>query len=647
MFSIVLLAACGKYGYDFENGYQKGDETGTDPDDTSLEYIDKSMHDRARIYPGLVGNGVHRAMDTTITMDLNFRYVRPSDLKVSVTPRPIFSVGLYAGAGENVKIEVPNNVLGLTVQIGVHTDNLSGQSPLRRDPLITTVKELFPGINYVRNPYGGLIWIHAAVAIDDPVDLKFSNVVRSSDFVLDQTNQDTWLEDVAANDVPWLELRSKRAVFTVPRTMILQYRDELDVAGTLRLWNEIYEKDYYDWMGLTENNPDIKNSYPELPERGVLDIQPSVGYAHNGQPWIATQDKHWFLQFTKTGYLLGGTVDGAWGAYHEIGHNYQMGSAWSWSALGETTNNLFIFKGANRLGNKGIAAHGAVTEDIPRALEFAAETGTKDFNVGSDPFFRLTPFLQIFNKVEGKNGESGWDFWTHIYTSARNSVYQFGMDEAKMDFFYRALCEFTGRDYQRFCKAWGIRTSSGARREMSNKYPPMEHMIWDYNPLTDTGGDSALPSKYDLDRDAWTVVASSWGQNEGEGNGPAEKLLDGDPNTFWISDPSGAQPPHTLTFEMNSSEVVKGFYINSRNAGSNIPARIKIEVSTDGTTFRELTIHDLKSGTFDVAATADRQEYELETGISIRAFRYIFEGQSHANTNFIGVAEAGVFYDVN
>lgn len=301
LLAILTMNACGKYGYDFVDGYQTGDSTASPIEtDTTMFVADKSLYPKARIFPGLVGDNVMRIKDTTIRMDLNFEYASAQERMVSVVPPPIFSTGLYAPAGELIRVVVPQGVIGLTIQIGVHMDNLSGKVPLRRDPIIYSVKELFPGVNYIRNLYGGTVWIRPNISRDTPVDLKIAGAVRSSDFIHDVTDAAKWRADVLKNEVPWLELRSKRVTFSVPRNAIVALIQEgklLDINDVLKEWNIIYEKDYYDWMGLTPNAILLKNKYPDLPERGVLDIQPSVGYGHSGNPWVATNDRGWLNEW--------------------------------------------------------------------------------------------------------------------------------------------------------------------------------------------------------------------------------------------------------------------------------------------------------------------------------------------------------------
>lgn len=652
---LFTVASCGKYGYDFEDGYQVGELQGTDPNDTDLDYVDRTMYERARVYPGLVGEGVPLLKDHTVSMNFKFKFVKSVDLKVGRTPQPIFSTGMYAPAGRNIKVTVPAGVYGLTMQIGVHMDNLTGQDPLRRDPIIYTVKELFPGDNYVRNVYGGIIWIKAEVSIEQPVDLTFTNAVRTSDFILGESDQATWLLDVASNDVPWLELRGKRSIYTVPRSSVLQYQSELKIAETLIAWDKIYEEDFYKWMGLTEGNPDEKNSWPELPERGVLDIQPVVGYAHSGNPWVAQQDKHWFMQFSNIDYLLGDNIDGAWGTYHEIGHNYQQTAAWSWSGLGETTNNLFIFKGANRLGIPGLAAHGAVASDVPEALAFAAINSAKNFEDPShSPFFKLTPFLQIFNKTIGANGESGWDFMPFVYSRARNSVYAFSLDAAKIDFFYRTLCEFTGRDYARFMDAWGIPVSTAAKRAMRETYPPLETKLWTYNPLTGIGGEDPLDPKYDLIGSdfVWTSNMAT-ATNEGANNN-INALSDGNTGTYWHTCYSGCTPTTTATptnptyldFDMQVPQAIRGVYIQNRQGATHRrAARVYTRIS-EAAPWVDRGELIIASSSSDPTRDA-RKEMYFPTVEEIRYIRFSFTEDNYVGQAHTALAEAGVFYDPN
>ncbi|WP_256962599.1 M60 family metallopeptidase [Sphingobacterium cellulitidis] len=647
------LISCGKYGYDFVDGYQKGDTTATPIEtDTAMNVADRSMYSKARIFPGLVGENVKRIADTTVTFDLDFKWVQSYDIKVSTTPKPIFSTGLYAPAGENIRIVVPENVIGLTAQIGVHTDNLSGSESLRRDAIIYTVKELFPGVNYIKNLYGGTIWIKPSISIYNPVKLKFAGAVRSPDFILGKTNVAQWLKDVENTEVPWIELRSERVVFSVPRRFVLTYRNESSqVEKALQEWNEIYVKDYYDWMGLEENSSDLKNSYPDLPERGVLDIQPVVGYGHNGNPWVGMMDRYWYSTFVQWDALMGKT-GGAWGTFHEVGHNYQQTGTWSWNGLGETTNNLFVFKTANRHQDFSIATHPALAEQFPLALEYAKRDGSKNIiadKESQDPFFKIVPFLQIFNKAKGKKGESGWDFMPYVYREARNTEYGFGLDEAKRDFFYRALCDFTGKDYIRFFEAWGIRISTIAKREMRAKYPPMSQTIWTYDPLTNKGGEDPLPSKYDLDPLDF-VYTSNAATATGESTGKIDAMKDGDKSTYWHTCYSGCNPqtvlPVHVDMDMGAITSIRGaYFVNRQTATFHKSAKVYTRETTNDNWKLQGEIR-LSTSNSD-PTRADRKEIKFDKIEDVRFVRFEFTEQNWVGQPHVAIAELGAFFDIN
>src|SRR5690606_14652913 len=212
---------------------------------------------------------------------------------------------------------------------------------------------------------------------------------------------------------------SEKVIFSIPRNMVINYKgDAANVEGALTEWNEIYVKDFYDWMGLLPNTTDLKNRYPDLPERAVLDIQPSVGYAHNGNRWVAQADRPGFRMFTDRNYILNpdNLAEVSWGAFHELGHNYQQGGTRSWNGLGEPTNNLFIWKGADRMNRVASAKPPPIADAVETGLDYAAPSTRKhiitdkETSTGNHPFVKILPFLQIYNQAVGKSGQSGWYF---------------------------------------------------------------------------------------------------------------------------------------------------------------------------------------------------------------------------------------------
>lgn len=655
---MAFASSCSKYGIEFPDGYQSGDSTETPlQSDTTMGKADKSLYHKARIYPGLVGENVARVKDTTISMLMNRKYVSSFEYKVSVTPAPIYTTGLYAPAGEVIRITVPAGAVGMTVQIGVHTDNITGKDAPRRDPILYTRKELFPGTNYIKNLYGGTIWIINQKASTTPVNIKVAGAVKTTDFILGKSTVAEWKKQVLSQDVPWMDLIGERVAFSVPRSLVVKFiqsgkMDQVDEA--LRLWDDTYVKDYYNWMGLSADAADPKNRYPEFWERGVMDIHPSLGYAHSGSPWVMQEDEYWLDELTNPNTIRKGT---SWGSYHEVGHNYQASWAWSWSDLGETTNNLFIFNAAR---NRGVTsridfAH-ALKTSIPAALKFAALTSAKNFSNfpeelgidADDPFARLTPFLQIFDKTKGKNGESGWDFFPYIYSKARNENFTSSLDQGKRDYFYRQLCNFTGKDFNRFFIAWGIPVSSSAKREMREKYPPMDRAIWEYNPLTFTGGEGVLQPRYFLPSGLFEFTANvATATNESTGKFSA--MTDGDPNTYWHTCWSGCSIPTTLpvelTMNMKEVNVFKGFYYKNR-ANSTFATKVNVFISKDNKNWTDMGQYALGSASQTTAQNAAMKEFTFSNLVEAQYVKFVFPDPNTGGDIHVAIAELGVFYDI-
>ncbi|MDQ8006696.1 MAG: M60 family metallopeptidase [Pedobacter sp.] len=568
---VVCLAACKKYGVEIADGYE--DASGNKENvsiDTNMQNIDRSAYAKARIFPGLVDVSEPRVQNQEFILDLNFTNQTAENLRIQVAPEPQFSTGYYAAPGELIKIIVPAGVNGLSMQIGGHTDNLSGKSPLLRDPIIYAVKALYPGVNYMRNLYGGTIYINASFAIAQPVKFVISGAVVSPDFVLGTDTDAGWIAKVRASKVPWLELRTKRVIFLVPLDKVLAKIAAGQLSSPTALmteWNNKFELDYNGWMGLSDNAVDERDRSPQGPWRGVLDIQLSLGYGHSGFPFVGLNDQYWFNSFTSLADLL--NSEGMWGTYHEFGHNCQQPNVWSWSTLGETTNNLFNFKAAKRMNANYSNLHPSVTSGFPQAITYASTAGAKNFDGDADmndPFKRMTPFVQIFEWY-------GYGAMTKLYTEARHAQRLSINDIDKHDFTYEKLSEYCGVDLSPFFEAWGILLSAQSQSKIAARFPLLNKQIWKYNPLTKTGGtENYVPTT--------SVVSVSSPAQEGS----FAALIDNNLTTYYhskYSSPTAAESyPFTFIFNAGAVIPIKGMYFNARNSTNRAGDGKDIEVFT-------------------------------------------------------------------
>lgn len=634
LLTVAVTACRKKYAYSFEDGTPgDGAAVSSITVDTSIKNVDASKYAQARVFPGLVCASEPR-IKVDLAMNLNYNKV-DEELRISVPPSPQFSTGLYAAPGELVIIDVPQNEYSLSVQIGAWTDNLSLIQNSPRDPIIVSRSQLTPGRNYFRNLYGGHIYIYAGRPIATPVNLSFTNVVKSPDYILGQTDRATWEAAMRSSCVPWVELRSANVIFVVPRQYCID-RPFADIQKAMQDWDDIINLDYYQWEGLSANPVDPIDKAPLLPWRIVMDIKPSVGYGHSGFPIVVQNDFSWFDGIGNVTNINGG---GNWGYLHEIGHNNQQGTYWSWSTLGEVTCNLFSFKVANRLSAITPSAwppkHPALATAIPGAIAWASTAvGTRNFD-GADaaingPFERLAPFVQIFTKIPANWGypgqPDGWSFMTELYKKTRRADRISLTDQSKHDFVYEALCHFTRKDMRLFFKAWGITISNISLNKMAGVYPISYQEIWKYNPLTKLGGDTQIKDPL---RSTWTAVASSWSTSEGT-NGTINNAIDSSFTTYWHSNygtgTGPTAPTHTITIDMAVPTIIKGFSAALRQNGAATATavrNIKVQVSNDNIIWSDVIF---ASGTIPSAFTLLNQQglqsFNLTADITVRYFRY-------------------------
>lgn len=619
---VFSLNACKKYGIEAPDGYD--DASGNQANvtvDTNMKNIDRTGYAKARLFPGLVDQSEPRVQNVSFTMDFNFANQTANNLRIAAAPEPQFSTGFYAAPGELIKIIVPAGVNGLSMQIGGHTDNLSGKVPLLRDPIIYNLQPLYPGVNYMRNIYGGTIYIHASFAIPQPVKFTISGAVVSPDFVLGVDTDQGWIAKVKASKTPWLELRSRRVAFLVPTEKVLAKINagQLNNATALMTeWNNKFELDYNAWMGLSDNATDPRDLSPQGPWRGVLDIQLTLGYGHSGIPFVGQNDPYWFNSFTSLPDLL--SSEGMWGTYHEFGHNCQQANVWSWSTLGETTNNLFNFKAANRMKANYSNLHPAVNSGFPKAVAWASSAiGTRNFDntsdavMANDPFMRMTPFVQIFELY-------GYGAMTKLYTEARHAQRLSINDIDKHDFTYEKLSEYCNVDLIPFFEAWGILVSPLSQAKIGAKYPLLTKQIWTYNPLTKTGGTANIVY-------TTTVISASSPAQEGS----TANLVDNNVTTYYHSQYSSPTPaqsfPFTFILSPGANMPIKGMYFNGRSGTNRAGDGKDIEVysSRDNITYTLI-------GTATLPNTANRFEYLFPNGnINAKYFKVIVKNGYSSN----------------
>jgi hypothetical protein len=469
-------------------------------------------------------------------------------------------------------------------------------------------------------------------------------VVKTADYILGSTSGITaWKQKVMASYVPWLELRSNYAAFTVSRNLVVQginagVFDNIDQA--MSEWDKIFTQDIYGWMGFSP--------LPSNQERMVMDIQPLNSFIHNGSIIVAQTDYYWITEWANLNTVK--TANSTLTLAQILNNCLPVNNFW-WSTLQAITiSDLFAYKICDRNNvlppTLGLNT-GLVTDSINQAITYATvptDSIGKIFDSDSTSpatgaIFRMTPFLQLFDKVSNPvTGQNGWQFFPFLYAKAR-SVVGSADEMSRRSFFYTTLCEFGQRDYAAFFKAWGIPLTTSAMSAMAKKYPPMENAIWEYNPLTKQGGNNLAPARKYHDRINWTLTASSVATNDGAAN-ILTAVLDGDPNTYWETCWSGCNPkqvlPYSITVDMHQVNQVSGFYFVPRQGGRHMHS-IQIKASNDNVNWQVLASLTLQN-------TNKRQEFSLPASASFRYFTIYFTDDGFDKASVGDMAELGTFY---
>lgn len=527
--------------------------------------IDVSMYPQAAIFPGLVDT-VHEAhIDTLINIDLSQKYRSGSEMGLFTgmnttggnLPIPVYSTGLYAGAGELVTVNVLGDTWGLSLQVGQHTENLSSESVRMREPIVYTRVALYPGENRIRFPLGGYIWIireNEAIGSENAA-FEFKNVYSTPDYVIDETDPGLWAAKLNSTTVPWMELRSKRMAVSID---VAHMKEQLTdptfpskLNEMLHAWDSLIEY-YYQTLGWGEN-ADI--TYPEFPERYIFDVQlKSSQLIHNDGTQGITMVKNQkfydqFISLTKAKTAEFGEM------YNALIDKYILRSNtfYEWNS---TLGLIPLYRIAESYyksdSNVPFTNIEDLAQTIPSAIDYAAVDSAKNnlydiwniFPETSSAAKELLPLVQLEKYAVSKGASDGWKYIHELQSDTKNSGRRSNFDEMA-----KRISEYFKTDFTPFFDHWGYALGDNTRAYM-NTYEPLDIQIWKINPL-DRNNPLANASKFDSskypvrhNRSRWTITAvdGSYTENNEDYDYDddwrkhfASYLLDGDISTYWHS----------------------------------------------------------------------------------------------------------------
>ncbi len=267
-------------------------------------------------------------------------------------------LGLYAAPGAAIQVEVPESAvpLGLSVQIGSHTDELWHLDAWERSPQLVRRLPIRASRTAAANAFGGTVYIDVPEgAPARKVEVKVAGAVEAPRFQLGTTTRDEWKARVRQRPGPWAELEGHNVIFTVPSAAI---RSLEDPEALMTLWDRIVAAQ------------DTAVSLPgrRRPERIVADVQISAGYMHSGYPIMVPIDDSLRTALSVSRLKREGT----WGHFHELGHNHQERD-WTFDGTGEVTNNVLVLYVYDRvLGLPYDSGHEAIRDRRAREAKIRA-----------------------------------------------------------------------------------------------------------------------------------------------------------------------------------------------------------------------------------------------------------------------------------
>ncbi|EKD84335.1 MAG: hypothetical protein ACD_39C00099G0003, partial [uncultured bacterium] len=310
------------------------------------------------------------------------------------------------------------------------------------------------GRNRVANPHGGLVYIEVPRSQDNitssPVKVQITGgVVEAPFYVLGKTDGEDWRR-LRSAPAPWAELQCERITLTLPSEVI---RSLEDPEPLMEFWNKVLN--YYVELGT--------RPLDRRPQRIVADRQISNGWLHAGYPIMANIDVSPKMANLKGLSDPAKDVEGAWGFWHEMGHNHQR-PEWTFNGAVEVTCNLFSLFVEEKI--RGIAP-----KNHPwfkdQANKISTYLSRPDFEIWKkDPAIGLLFFVEI-------QGAFGWQAFQQVFASyaATPDNELPTNDEGKRDQWLIRMSRATGKNLAPHFDRWGVPVSAAARQEVAHLPP--------------------------------------------------------------------------------------------------------------------------------------------------------------------------------
>ncbi len=376
------------------------------------------------------------------------------------------TLGLWVNAGDIIRVRLDGFTQGTTalLLLGAHTDELinSGLNRWERWPVIHDSFRVGSDWQEVRCRMSGPLYFRVPDRLVVKSETENSMILeiagaRTMIVWRSDTDPKTFRNELEASDCPFVELMGKEVVFTQERHTL---PSNFDPERMMDFWDRA-----------ARLAPELIGKGPKYwPQRFVADRQIYIGSMHAGYPIMSKLDV--------SAYQMGGSgtaviakdmqnenvlISGAWGHFHELGHNYQD-ERWTFNGGTEVTVNLFTLYLMEKLVGIKPLSHNQMIENEAAARRYLANPVWKDW--------AKNPFVALFTYALPAQ-EFGWEFFRTAFAAYNDlPVSKTPMDDqSKLDTWVRIYSQALGKNVVPWFKRWGAPVSPSVESALINLSP--------------------------------------------------------------------------------------------------------------------------------------------------------------------------------
>ncbi|ODA77822.1 hypothetical protein RJ55_06424 [Drechmeria coniospora] len=372
-----------------------------------------------------------------------------------LNPRRRLNVTLsgFKGVGER-----PMLVVGTPLLINPRIKKFVMRSNLKQ-------YELEEGDNIVSNDHGGIIYLRhtyrAGTEPPAPVTVRVNNDAAQPFPLFREgiTTNEEWIDMLRSTTVPFAEYYGERVIITGLADATLDAAlgggDQQELLAMYK--NIIAAQDAISGLNATAKHPADRPS-PLRPmvvhgmHSGVLAASTNyciiVGRGAVGDIWVLPE------------------LAASWKIWHELGHQRQHVTTWSWQAMTEVTTNIYALAAGRECRRirrpKGDYEHGTVNEWI-KARAYLALGGKKNFDT-ADVFTKLIMFEQL-------RVVFGHEFYPELHRRSR-AAEAVATDADRKHFFMTQASDIAKENLVDYFVKWGLRPEERTKVVMGQHAKP-------------------------------------------------------------------------------------------------------------------------------------------------------------------------------